>query len=66
MNIQSAVKNAYDRIECNGVEFTSGDVVQVLINGEWLLTRIEHNGREYYSIDGYQLIGNPVKYPNQD
>lgn len=53
--------NDRERIECNGIEFSSGDVVEVLINGDWLVTRIEHNGYEYYSVDGYQLIGNEVK-----
>ncbi len=54
--------NDRERIECNGVEFRSGDVVQVLIGGEWQVTRIEHNGYNYYSIDGYELVGNEVKH----
>lgn len=57
--------NRIGRIECNGVEFTSGDVVEVFINDEWLETRIEHNGREYYSVHGYQLLGNEVRYSQQ-
>lgn len=60
-----AIKNAIGRIECNGIEFTSGNVVEVLIDGKWLETRIEHNGRDYYSIDNYQLIGNQVRYSQQ-
>ncbi|EOZ8645551.1 DUF5348 domain-containing protein [Acinetobacter baumannii] len=59
-----AIKNAYGRIECNGTEFTSGDVVEVLIDDKWMETRIEHNGRDYYSIHNYQLIGNEVRYPH--
>lgn len=57
----NAYFNSSDRIECNGTEFTSGDVVIVYLDGTWKETRIEHNGREYYSVKGYQLIGNPVK-----
>lgn len=57
-----AFMNQNKRIECNGVEFTSGDMVEVLIDGEWLETRIEHNGREYYSVDGYELLGRSVQY----
>lgn len=60
-----AEKNSIGRIECNGVEFTSGDLVEVFINGEWLETRIEHNGRDYYSVHGYQLLGNEVRYSQQ-
>jgi len=60
-----AEKNSRERIECNGVEFTSGDLVEVCINGEWLETRIEHNGRDYYSVHGYQLLGNEVRYSQQ-
>jgi len=57
---QKAFLNQNDRIECNGVEFTSGDVVEVLINGVWQITRIEF-AQGYYSVDGFKLLGNPVK-----
>lgn len=60
-----AIINTNGRIECDGIEFTSGNVVEVLIDGKWLETRIEHNGRDYYSIDNYQLIGNQVRYSQQ-
>lgn len=58
---QKAFLNQNDRIECNGVEFTSGDVVEVLINGVWQITRIEF-AQGYYSVDGLELLGNPVRY----
>lgn len=59
--VNNAYFNSRDRIECSGKEFTSGDVVIVYLDGAWKETAIEHNGSEYYSVDGYQLIGNPVK-----
>lgn len=57
---QKAFLNQNDRIECNGVEFTSGDIVDVFIDGVWQTTRIEFD-QTYYSIDGFKLLGNPVK-----
>lgn len=57
-----AYRNATGRIQCGQHEFTSGSCVDVLIRGRWLPTRIEHNGREYYSVDKLPLIDNPVRW----
>jgi len=55
--------NERGRIECGRHEFTSGDVVDVAINGTWQVTRIEFDfGRQrYYSVDGLQLVGHPIR-----
>lgn len=55
--------NNLGRLECEGMEFTSGDVVEVCINGSWKVTRIEFNNNQggYYSVDGYQLLGCPIR-----
>lgn len=55
--------NENGRFECEGVEFNSGDVVEVFIDEEWRITRIEHSFQNggYYSIDGYLLLGLPIK-----
>lgn len=57
----TAILNDSERIECNNIEFRSGDVVQVLIGSIWYKTRIEHNGVSYYSVDDYPLLGHEVK-----
>lgn len=57
-----AYVNDTGRIQCGRHEFTSGDCVDVLINGKWIPTRIEHNGRNYYSIDRLPLVDHPVRY----
>jgi hypothetical protein len=59
-----AVVNARGRIECGRYEFSSGDVVDVLIDGTWHITRIEFNFDEkrYYSVDGLPLIGHAIRY----
>jgi hypothetical protein len=31
-------------------EITSGDVIEVCVDGHWIQTRIEHDGKEYYSV----------------
>lgn len=59
---ERAYLNSNDRIEANGNEFRSGDVVDVFINGKWNQTRIEHFDDAYQSIHGYRLIGNPVVF----
>lgn len=53
--------NENGRVECDGREFNSGDWVEVHFNDQWHLTRIEFIDGKYCSIDGHDLIGNPVK-----
>lgn len=43
-------KNSNGRYECDGYELTSGSGVEILVDGEWLITSIEHNGRDYYAV----------------
>lgn len=51
-------KNTNDRYELNGIEFTCGNVIEVLIYDDdfydgkecWVRSRIEHNGKDYYVI----------------
>jgi hypothetical protein len=60
-----AFVSANGRIHCGRHEYTSGDCVDVQIDGVWHATRIEYDGRGYYSIDHLPLIGNPVR-PSKD
>lgn len=55
--------NDRGRIECHGTEFSSGNVVEVLIDGTWKLTRIEFDfeHKRYYSVDALPLVGNQVR-----
>ncbi|WP_339378848.1 DUF5348 domain-containing protein [Candidatus Enterovibrio escicola] len=55
--------NELGRFECEGVQFTSGDVVEVFDDGEWKVTRIEYSDSQggYYSVDGYELLGRPLR-----
>lgn len=59
--MKKAYLNENDRIECDGVEFRSGDVVEVYSFKEWRQTRIEHFDGKYQSVDGYELIGRHVR-----
>ena len=49
-------KNSRGRYECNGYELTSGSPVEVLVydnfyeRDEWMATRVEHNGTDYYVV----------------
>ena len=43
-------KNSNGRYACGGYELTSGSGVEILVDGEWLITSIEHNGRDYYAV----------------
>ncbi|WP_018692497.1 DUF5348 domain-containing protein [Algicola sagamiensis] len=60
---KNAFINAVGRIECNGTEFHSGDVVEVFIEGQWRQTQIEycHQIKGYFTTDDYKLVGNPVQ-----
>lgn len=53
--------NKYDRLVCDGIEFGSGSVVEVYLNGTWWKTRIEYASGQYFSIDDLPLLGNPVR-----
>jgi len=52
--------NERGRIQCGNIEFSSGNEVEVYIDGKWRQTRIEHNGSEYYSVDGFDLVGHQI------
>ena len=39
------------------VYFTSGDSIEIFFGDSWLLTRIEHDGKDYYAVD---LLGVPL------
>ena len=55
--------NELGRLECEGIQFTSGNVVEVFDSGEWKVTRIEHSKSQggYYSVHGYELLGKPIR-----
>jgi hypothetical protein len=61
-----AYYNEKRRIQCGDQEFSSGDVVVVWLDGHWQLTRIEHDGDNYYSVDDYPLIGQVVRRFRED
>lgn len=56
--------NARGRIQCGPHEFSSGQVVDVLIGGAWHTTRIEFDfdGKRYYSVDDLPLVGHAIRY----
>lgn len=45
------------------IELTSGERIEIKVDGVWKLTRIEYNQsqKDYYSIDGYELDGAYVR-----
>lgn len=45
-------------------EFTSGDVIEVFIDGEWQRTTIESSKGEYYLTNGYPIDGAIVRTPS--
>jgi hypothetical protein len=45
-------------------EFTSGDVVEVLIDEEWQRTTIESGKGQYYLTNGYPIDGAIVRTPS--
>jgi hypothetical protein len=53
-------KNDVGRYElATGYYFTSGEPIEVFVDGKWHKTRIEHNGRDYYAVgfEGMKLDG---------
>jgi hypothetical protein len=46
------------------LEFTSGDVVEVLIDGEWQRTTIESGKGQYYLTNGHPIEGAIVRTPS--
>jgi hypothetical protein len=56
--------NDYGRIQCGEHAFSSGSCVDVLIDGVWVPTRIEHDGTGYYSIHSLPLVDVPIR-PSQ-
>lgn len=42
-------------------ELTSGDVVDVLVDGKWETTRIESSMKKYYLVNGYPIEGAEVR-----
>jgi hypothetical protein len=63
-------KNKTGRWEIVGddgsVELTSGSVIEICVAGIWHRTRVEHDGRDYYSVTpGTALVaGLPARLPN--
>ncbi|GAA6206383.1 DUF5348 domain-containing protein [Thalassotalea sp. SU-HH00458] len=55
--------NELGRFECDGVQFTSGDVVEVFDGENWKVTRIEFSDTQggYYSVDDYEILGKPLR-----
>lgn len=54
--------NADGRFECDGEIYRSGDIVVVWRSGCWVATRVEHDGSNYYSVDGFELQGAEVRH----
>jgi uncharacterized cupin superfamily protein len=42
-------------------ELTSGDVVQVLVDGKWETTRVESSMKKYYLVNGCPIEGAEVR-----
>lgn len=45
------VKQPNDRYEVDGIELSSGYPIEVLHNGKWISSRIEHTNGDYYIYD---------------
>ena len=66
MNKGVLYKNSDGRYAISeNIWFTSGDSIEIYFGGSWLLTRIEHNGRNYYAVDlqGIKLEGLQARMP---
>ena len=61
--MENSFIDTISRLECDGNEFNSNDIVQVFIENGWRKTRIEHSNNKggYYSIDNYVLLGNKIR-----
>ncbi|QWE49708.1 hypothetical protein [Paenibacillus phage SV21] len=55
------VLNALGRYEIDGtsIYFTSGDQIEYLVNKIWKISRVEHNGEDYYIVadPGLKMLG---------
>ena len=59
-------KNTDGRYAINDdVYFTAGDSIEIFFGKGWLLTRIEHNGKDYFAVDlqGMSLTGLTARLP---
>jgi len=45
------VKQSNGRYSVEDYEITSGTICEIMDDEEWILTRIEHSGDDYYAID---------------
>ena len=61
--MQKSFLNNVGRLECDGVEFHCGDVVEVFIDNEWRITRLEHSLSQggFYSIHGYNILNKYIR-----
>lgn len=61
--MQRSFLNDIGRLECDGVEFNCGELIEVFLYGSWLKTQLEHslNQGGYCSLEGYTLVGNPIR-----
>ncbi|WP_411161970.1 DUF5348 domain-containing protein [Idiomarina sp. HP20-50] len=61
--MKSSFLNDIGRLECDSVEFHCGELIEVFFHDRWQKTRLEHSSSQggYYSIDGYPLLGNPIR-----
>lgn len=65
--------NSAKRYEIEGTDyyFTSGSSIEVLYDGQWIPSSVEHNGEDYYltrlkSVSMNGLMARAKKYPSWD
>ncbi|MEV2907564.1 DUF5348 domain-containing protein [Paenibacillus larvae] len=55
------VLNELGRYEIDGtsIYFTSGDQIEYLVNKVWKISRVDHNGEDYYIVadPGLKMLG---------
>lgn len=49
------------RDESDWYTVTSGEVIEVNVGGQWVRTRIEHNGKGYYAVVPGVNLANELK-----
>ena len=65
-------KNTNGRYELNGYEYTCGNGIEVLLYDEWSerfdwsITRIEHDGNDYYAVGHSDICLDGVKARRRD